>query len=287
MAGCDADDAGESLSGHARREAGYAMVAAVMAVAVFAYIAFQVLAADRGDVIDVQGRAEHVRLSAVADAGIMIAIHDLALADRDARWNLDGTPRRADFAGDVLTITVEDERGKAPLVGLDAARARALFEGAGARGERLDALVDEFERWRTAKPEGGEDADAPVRFRTPGELMALPDMDAALYARIAPAVTAFFEQMGPFDARNAGPLAIATMSTQDTESPAAPGDQPEALAQRAPAEAEVDADDERLMGRPITVRVIVQDRSGARAHRMAIVEFTGSPIRPWWIRYVE
>jgi hypothetical protein len=41
------------------------------------------------------------------------------------------------------------------------------------------------------------------------------------------------------------------------------------------------------VGRTLTVRVTAAAPDGARAHRMAIVELTGNPASPYWIRYVE
>jgi hypothetical protein len=47
------------------------------------------------------------------------------------------------------------------------------------------------------------------------------------------------------------------------------------------------APDENLQGHTFTVRVTARDRAGARTHRMAIVELSGDPARPYWVRYVE
>ena len=130
-----------------------------------------------------------------------------------------------------LVVTVEDERGKAPLDALDDTQARALFEGAGASGDRLDALVEELRQWRSLADDAADDAPrrpdfggiglpaGPGHFRTVGALMALPDMDPALFSRIAPAVTVFFEESGPFDVKTAQPLAIAALGATAGETP--------------------------------------------------------------------
>ncbi|HEY5072436.1 MAG TPA: hypothetical protein VII63_10435 [Caulobacteraceae bacterium] len=291
-------------------ERGYALVAAVTAVAAFAYIAFQVLATNEGTVAAIAGRAEQAKLAAGADAGIMIAIHGLAAEDRTARWSIDGKPRQVDFDGMDLTVVVQDERGKAPLAGLTETQARALFEGAGAEGDRLDALVDEFREWQAqadaeavAQPAAPAAAGAPAavgapasedsalnaqarggQFRTVGELMALKDMDSALFAAIAPAVTVFFEESGPFEPKNAGPLAIRTMNAQTGTNPLALTGDSEFASER-PVEQIVP--DDNLVGRTLTIGVVARDREGGRTHRTAIVELTGNKVQPYWIRYVE
>lgn len=277
-----------------RREEGYALVAAVTSVLAFAYVAFQVLAADEGGIGAVGARISQAKLSAAADAGIAIALQAVGDQDRGARWSLDGRPHQADFAGDKLTIVLEDERGKAPLAGLNDAQARALFAGGGATGERLDALVTEFRDWQTegdtTLPNAGGASDGPpVRhgpIRTVGELIGLKDMDAALLARIAPAVTVFFEETGPFLPEHASPLALATMNAdiEQATSPDQGGPRADSSLER-PAE-ELSPDD-NLEGHTITVRVTARDPSGAQTQRMAIVELSGDANRPVWVRYVE
>ena len=98
-----------------KHERGFALVAAVAGVAVLAYIAVQVLAVDRGGIALAGGRVGQARLAAAADAGIYMAVHGLADEDRSERWSIDGRTRELEFDGNALTVTVEDERGKAPL----------------------------------------------------------------------------------------------------------------------------------------------------------------------------
>lgn len=273
-----------------RTEGGYALVAAVIAVAAFAYIAFEVLAADQGATAEVRARIEQAKLAAAADGAIALAVHGLSSNDGDARWTIDGRERRIDFQGVDLAVRVEDERGKAALASLTDDQARALFAGAGATGDRLDRLVEEFRDWQQAN--SGAPASAIAKpglqprhapFRTVGELNALRDMDPSLYARIAPVTTVFFENSGPFDPRNAEPLAIRTMQAEDAGAEAEPPAQPDIVADQ-PVE---QIDDESLIGRTLTVRVVARASDGAILHRSAIVELTGDPARPYWVRFVE
>lgn len=275
---------------------GYALVAALVAVAAFGYIAFEVLAADRGQIVGVGARVEQARLEAAADAGMMLAIHNLGDPDPTRHWPIDGRIEAAEFEGTPLAITVQDERGKVPLDGLNPSQARALFEEAGASGDRLDGLVDELRDFQSGDEDSLAAAPAPPGqpaplpparqggFRTVGDLMALKDMSIPLFERIAPAVTAFFEESGAFEPRNAGPMARAAMEAED-------GPAPDALAQEAGGvdEAPVEAtpEDVSLLGRTLTVTAVARDGRGAQAHRVAIVELTGAKDAPYWIRYVE
>jgi general secretion pathway protein K len=258
-------------------------------------VSFQVLAANRGEIALMSARVQQARLAAAADAGISLAIHGLAAEDRGVRWSIDGRSRRLEFNGVDLTVTVEDERSKAPLAIMSDAQSRALFAGAGATGDRLDALVAEFREWQS-DPAAGVDMSGlklppsdgrPVRhgpFRTVGELAALQDMTPAIFARIEPVVTVFSEDSGPFEASHADPLAVAAMNGDTLESPDQIDEQAQAANQKADADL---ADDESLVGRTLTIRAVAQGRDGARAHKMEIVELTGDSARPYWVRYAE
>jgi general secretion pathway protein K len=269
----------------------------VVALAAFAYVAFQVAASGRGDLVAVAARVEQAKAQAAADGGLMLAIQALGAHDLNQRWPIDGTAREAPFAGADLSITVEDERGKVPLQGLNPDQVRSLFAGAGADGDRLDALVQEMRQFQSGEDETPPDPNAPpaeslagwpVRegsFRMVGDLMALKDMDADLYVRLAPSVTTFFEESGPFDRPHAGPLAIAAMDA-DMPPPGSEAAQEDQADQ--PSEDENEAPvDENLIGRTLTVKVVAHGRAGAIARRTAIVELTGDPQKPYWIRYTE
>lgn len=268
-----------------RNDRGYALIVALAAVAAFAYLAFQVLTVNEGALATAKARADRGRLTAAADSAIMIAVHGLGQDDFADRWTVDGAPRQLDFDGVELTVAVEDERAKAPLAGLNEAQARILFEGGGASGERLAALVEEFDSWRdqslSAHPAGlPAAADAPHRFRSVGELMALQDMDISLYGRIAPSVTVFFEPGGHFEPEFATPLALATM-----QAPGARAAAQDPFSFERPAE-QIVADD-HLAGRTLSVHVLARDQNGGEARRTAVVELTGDKTEPYWVRYVE
>ena len=278
-----------------RRDAGYALVAAVTSVAVFAYVALMVLAADRGALATVAGRIEQAKLAVAADAGVAMAAAGLSAPDRGDRWPIDGRIRRAAFAGMDLAIEVEDERGKAPLNSLTDDQIHALLAGAGASGERLEALVAEFKAWQVENTTPALAAMAmmapppgpPVRhgnFKTVEELAGLKDMTPTLLSRIAPVSTALTELHGPFEPANAKPLAIAAMH----------GDQgadfaqlsTETMASTLRPNIEI-ARADKMVGRNFTVRVTARDKDGSRGHRTVMIQLTGDPARPYWIRYVD
>jgi general secretion pathway protein K len=259
----------------------------------FAYMAYEVLAADRGAIAAMSGRLAQARLGAAAEAGLAMAIHGLASEDLNARWSNDGRTRQLEFDGVDLSITVEDERGKASLSEMDNTQSRALFEGAGATGDQLDHLVAEFRDWQS-DPAAGVDLSGlifptpdgrPIRhgpFRTVDELAELQDMTPQIFARVAP-VTTVAQDAGGFDADHAQPLAKAAMSADDLETP----ETADAEAAQANQHPEEELQTQTLVGDPLTIRVVARDRSGARAVRTEIVELTGDPMTPFWVRFTQ
>lgn len=278
-----------------RADGGYGLIAAITAVLAFSLLALQVLTASRGNVALASAEIEKARLTAAANAGLAAAIVGLSDTDTATRWPIDGRRRAMTFNNIALSIVVEDERGKIPINLLGEDQVRTMFEVAGVSGERLDTLVDSFEDWidddDDPRPHGAE-ASYYAQFgikprngalRTPDELLSIKGMDQSLYAKLAPAITVFFGESGGFSTSTAQPLAIAVMVEGGLNSPAYIERQREMAGDR-PA---LDMEDAPLTGRPLTVRVLASDGTGGRFERSAIVELTGNPQKPYWIRWVS
>jgi len=109
-----------------------------MAVAAFAYVSFQVLAANEGALSETSAAADRARLIAAADAAVLIAIHGLSEDDPSARWGARGEPRHLDFNGVDLTVSVEDEhwRASTTIRRGPCSRAPALREGSWTRSSQ-------------------------------------------------------------------------------------------------------------------------------------------------------
>jgi general secretion pathway protein K len=279
----------------ARRERGYAMIAAIVGVAAFGFIAFELLAQNRGVLAEVRGEAEQAKLVAACNAGLYAAISGLATGDVTQRWGIDGRARVAQFGDMTLTITVEDERGKIPLNGIIQEEVRDLFAAVGVSGQRLDTLADSYADWEdsdsSARPSG---AEAPAYagmgykprnagFRTISELRMLKGMDDTTFARVAPAVTVFFGESGGFSESTSQPLALEVLGETAANSPEVI-ERVKELSGQAPVPqtlAKVS-----LLARTLTVRV--EARKGAvYLKRTAIVELTGNTGPGYWFRYLD
>ncbi len=235
------------------------------------------------------------RLAADADAGTTLAIHELGLTDPSRRWSVTGPPHQVAFQDARLTITIEDENGKVPINFVQSQRLRSLFELAGADPREIDGLVAALLELRgdpnpsgPGGPAGFPRIDPRIEAqRGPlssiDELELLPGMTPALYAKVAPAVTAYASTLA-FDPRTASPLARAVMSPANANSPAAID---QALASEGQSPAPAGSSPISLAGRTVTVRADVADARGGRLQRTTVVEFTGAAARPYVIRGME
>jgi general secretion pathway protein K len=278
-----------------RGDQGYAMLAAILGIAAFSYVGFEVVAESRGMVSEVQAENEQAKLTAACNAGLELAVAGLASKDKKQQWPIDGTSRKLTLDDVALTITVEDERGKAPLNGINEDQVRGLFAAAGVKGPRLDGLVDSYEDWldpdddrRVNGAEARDYASLGYKprnggFRTVSELHQLKGMDDALYAQVAPAVTVFFGESGGFSEGSSQILALQALSELGPNSPEVVERQQE-LAGLKPA-SDI-ANPPYLIGRTLMVKVEAQ-RAGADLRRSAIVELTGNPADPVWMRYLD
>lgn len=267
-------------------EGGFALVAALGAALLFSLLAYAILAADRGDIAEVQAQLSRARMEAAADAGLATAVAGLG-APINRRWEIDRRHKTLIVDDVQVDVVVEDERGKAPLNSLRPEQARRLFQAAGVSGARLDLLTDNLLDWEDGarRPNGTKDIDYAAEdlhprqgpFRTVDELMAVRGMDPAIFDRIAPDLTVFFGFRGVFDPTSASPLAKAVMSPAIGDPSASASIQRPTLA----------APGDDYVGRPFAVRIAAHDAAGGELRRAYIVELTGQPSQPFWVRAVD
>ncbi|ATY34234.1 type II secretion system minor pseudopilin [Sphingomonas psychrotolerans] len=278
-----------------RGEEGYALVAAVASIAVFATIALAVLSATRMGIEDAGAEQARMQAVAAADAGVAFALSRLLADDASQRWAADGRIRSMRFAGAGLRIALRDERGKVPLGLLDEPQATTLLERAGLEGERLliarDSLLDWIDDDTIKRPFGAEESyyrsvglfPADGRFASIDELALVRGLDADTVARIRPYVTTWTLRSG-FDAQYADPRALAVMDTGGEGGPAAI-ERARELAGQTTALSFASAP--TLVDRPISIEAVASLPGGGRAVRTLVVELTGVADRPYVVRAYE
>jgi general secretion pathway protein K len=275
------------------REDGFALVVAVIGVAIFAYFAFEILDASWGAMALVQAEQDRATLSAAAEAGFAKTLYSLTLEDRGQRLPIDGHPRVSEFYGVKLVITVSDERGKVAINREGPEVARRLFAAAGVSGQQLDVLVQSLEDWKdeddTPRPLGGETAyyiglgykPRNGSLRSVGELGQIRDMNAEILARVAPAITLYPSYEHGFDPATAPLLALQAMQGESASAFDVQKRQMELAGERTAIEI---AEDQPLAGRVLSIAVACELGDRAALQRRWIVEFTGNAAEPYWVR---
>lgn len=277
------------------REAGYALVAAVASILIFAGLALAQVTAMRAVVISGEAEVDAARAAAAVDAGIAIALGHLTTPDDRSRWTADGRVRRVAFEAARLHIRIDDERGKVPLNLIEEGEVTRMLESVGLKDQALrvarDSLLDWIDDDDEPRPDGAEaDFYRPRGYEprntslfTLGELARVRGFTPRLVARLAPFVTVHFSG-GAFEQRYAQPLAMDIMLGRGTRGPEAIARARE-LAGQATALGFSDA--AAMVGRPLALHIIAELPGGARAERLLIVELTGAAGRPYVIRSYE
>ncbi|WP_408590656.1 general secretion pathway protein GspK [Novosphingobium sp.] len=273
-------------------EAGYALVAAVVGLALFAGIAVTALTATRAQIETGRGEILRAKALAAADAGIAITLHDLVSRDPAAIDALDGRTRVLSYEAAELSARIVDEKGKIPLNAIDDATVTRLFEQLGLQGEALetarDSLLDWIDDDEDVRPMGAETAYyAPFGIaprnsglQSLGELARIRGIGPVLAARMAPFVSVDPDALS-FDPAHADPRAIAVMTEGGADSVAAIAAAREQAGQRT---ALGFGDARALVGRPLTIAVDAVLSGGGRAHREAQVIITANAAHPFLIR---
>lgn len=277
-----------------RGDEGYALLAAVAAIAVFASLAMAILGQVQASVMQASAEIERAHADAAAQAGAELALQNLIGRDRAFRWPADGYPRQISFAGSQITIRLVDQRGKIPLLALDEGQVKHLFKLLKVPESRLDVVTDSFLDWTDqddeVRPNGAEFAYYSRRHLHPpngplqsfDELALVRGFDPALIERLRAVATLHFGD-GGFDRSRADPIAVAVLTSREDDSTEAIEAEREAAGQR-PA---IEIDKADSAGRVVEVNVEAATPAGGRSRLRRLIELTGTSARPYTILEVD
>lgn len=200
------------------RERGAALLLVLWATILLAALLVGVAAASRSHNEAALYGSERVRAELAAEAGLAHAVVGLRTPDLGGQWVPDGRPYTFEFDGAKVTVAVVDVSGMLDLNASPPDLLRGLFEAAGTDGTRAAALADAVVAWRGGAPQATGNAAQALAgagqphgpFRAIDQLARLPDMDAALFTRVARAVTVYSGRNAP-DASYTGPLVLAAL----------------------------------------------------------------------------
>lgn len=257
-----------------------------------ALLALTMIEATRGSTRSARAELDRARLTAAADAGIVLAVQGLTQSSQARQWQPDGRTRQVEFAGSTLEIRIEDELAKVPINLINEEQADVLFAEFGLQGIELETARDALLDWRDGdidpRPRGRErdqyaedrikPRDGPLRAN--GELAAIPAIGPALAARMDPFVTVFATGRLAFTEERATPLARRVMTERVFEETVGGV----AVREGGLAEEDTGRIDDGVTGRPLRIIVRARGADGSAARRNVVVELTGNPARPYVVR---
>lgn len=188
-----------------KRTRGVALLLALWVTALLATLLLGVAAAARSHAESALYGSEHVRAELAAEAGLAHAVAGLRSGNAAQRWVPDGRPYDFAFDGTKVRVSVVDVSGMVDLNAAPDGLLRGMFMAAGADAARADDLAAQVVALRS-----GSGRRLAQPFRSIDELARVPGMDAALFERVAAAVTVQARRNLP-DASYAGPLALAAL----------------------------------------------------------------------------
>lgn len=271
-----------------RSDDGYALLAAVAAIAVFATIALTVVGQVQGAIFQASAEVERARADTAAESGAQLAIQNMIGDDRAFRWSLDGRRRLFTLPGARVAVDVVDQRGKVPIQALEEDQVRRLFKLLKVPDDHIDVVTDSFLDWTDddddVRPNGAEFAYYSRRGIHPpngppqsfDELILVRGFDPTLVARLRAVATLHFGT-GGFDPRHANVVALQVMTAGGEDSPATIDRERELAGQRPP----IELDDADNAGRIVEINVTAVTPAGGRSRLTELVAFTGSPDRPF------
>ncbi len=283
------------IAAAAPAERGYALIAAVAAIAVFATLALVVIMATRMSIATGSSELARARADAAADAGLAIAAHGLVAGEDVFLELVRGRAHQIEFQGSRITIRVADERGKIPINHLEDDTIIRMFRQAGLSDAQLAIASDSLADWIDGDDQphanGAEAAwYAPLGIapRNGGllsidELARVRGVGPALVARLRPYVTvdAGVKAIDPTYAR---PQALAAMNEGGDIAPDAIERQQDA----ANGGTALDTSTRKnFLNRPMTISVDADTPDGGHAHHEAVIVVTGDANKPYLLHAVR
>lgn len=275
------------------RERGFSLVLVLLVIAALSLAATLFLQAVRGYGRTAASIASAVTLEAHADAGVQLAIFDLAASSRDGRRTrripIDGTAFHCNLApGTLLRLQIQDDAGRVDLnVGSDRL-IQALLRGV--RIEKPEALADAILDYRDSdddrRPSGAEIDEYAAAGRKAGprnapflaleELGQVLGMTAEVAALLRPHLTlnSGLEGIDPAAAR---PELAEIIARGDRGGEVV---EMQGLRQRPDIPPELRATSMRR-----SFKIVAEARAGAARYvREAMIELTNSRARPFQVR---
>ena len=198
-----------------RRPAGMALIAVLWIVAALSILVIGLSGTVRQQIQIAGAQRDQVSGQAAAEAAMALALQALAVSSQRAPGIV---TVQMPYAGQQIEVDIAPLNGLISLNGAGAPLLAALLQVAGGLDAgRAQALAANLVAWRDGRPEVDPTAAGAAfvqarRFEAPEDLLLVPGVDYALYARIAPLVTADLTGGGQVNPLAAPPAVLAVLA---------------------------------------------------------------------------
>jgi general secretion pathway protein K len=185
-------------------ESGFALMLVIWVLGLLALLAAVVATDSQSSAQIVRSQLALAQSRLAADSGITLALANLVNLDSAQRWSADDAAHAVDYAGGVVTITIEDEGGKIDLNQAPLELIRGLLNEFGVDPNAQASLTNAVQQRRDAFGRAYPASSrvyaaarnsirnlAQLAFADSSELRLVPGMTTSLYRRLLPYITVY------------------------------------------------------------------------------------------------
>lgn len=274
-------------------DSGYAMVAAVGAIAIMAAIAATLTTTVTAQVDILDAETTRARLSSAAEAGIAVALSGLTARNGNRLWTLEGEVHEVSFDGATVKVHLEDEHGKMLFQRMNEDNLGWLLDALGIPEPQRSIARDSYGDWVDDDDESRENG-AESEYYNPRGLQATNNWISTLdelgdirgftpemidrFRKFASADTSAY-----FDDTHASPLAMQVMTDGIADSPDIIARRRELSGQRTA----IALSSPELKDHTISIVAEARMARGPNLTRRAVVVAGTSGRYPYFIKYMD
>ncbi len=272
---------------------GYAMVAAVGAIAIMAAIAASLTTTVTSQVDILDAETTRARLASAAEAGIAVALNGLTEKGGNKLWTLEGEVHELSFDGAAVKVHIEDEHGKMLFQRMNEDNLGWLLEALEVPEPQRSIAHDSYGDWVDDDEEARENGAESEYYNQRGLQAAnnwiltldelgdvrgfTPDL-IDRFRKFASSDTSVY-----FDDTNASPLAIQVMTDGVADSPDIIARRRELSGQRTA----IALSAPELKNHTVSIVAEARMASGPNVTRRAVVVVGTAGRYPYFVKYVE
>lgn len=179
---------------------GFALLLVIWVISLLTVMATMLLSDTRNEELLVRNNLQSARASALAEAGVTLAITSLLDPNPATRWTADGQPHPWSYGGADIMVTMVDENGKIDLNLSPLELLGDLFAMRGIDGDMRQQLLAEIDRRRKATAQLTPQVFGGIRipiigaqprnaFYSVDDLRGIPGLSRAAFESIRPFLT--------------------------------------------------------------------------------------------------